>query len=63
MTKISTKVKGEVVKVKENVKATANNISYDIEDRDTEFIICSDIANGSRGSVSGEVDEKRKKEG
>jgi hypothetical protein len=34
MTRISTKVKVAVDKVKENVKATANNISDDIEDRD-----------------------------
>jgi hypothetical protein len=61
MTKISTKVKGAVDKVKENVKATANDISDDIEDKDTEFITRGDIANGSGGGVTGEVDEKRKK--
>lgn len=47
MTKISGKVKGAVRKVKDDVKATASNISDDIEYRDTEFITRGDIAGSS----------------
>jgi hypothetical protein len=61
MIKTSSKVKCKLDKVKENVKTTANDISEDIEDKDTEFITRGDIAGGTGSGKTGDG-EKSKKE-